>query len=168
MLAASSPDFKLIEILDFVAGVAYLIDDQAKVAHRVALQTRATGGVGVGASDFGGGVPRSNAEQPQQTIEELEPQNIEGVVAHGTRTTITYPVDSRGNDQPIIATSEIWLSPELTEMVLAKFDNPPIGEGTTKLINITRAEPDSALFQPPPAYTILDEKDSFKMTLKRQ
>jgi len=31
------------------------------------------------------------------------------------------------------------------------------GENVTRLINVTRAEPEFSLFQPPPGYTIIEE-----------
>jgi hypothetical protein len=39
--------------------------------------------------------------------------------------------------------------------------DPRSGEQTQKLINISRSEPDASLFQPPPDYTIVDEKADF-------
>jgi hypothetical protein len=36
-----------------------------------------------------------------------------------------------------------------------------------KLINISRAEPDAALFLPPPDYTMVEDKDTITLNLKR-
>jgi hypothetical protein len=69
---------------------------------------------------------------------------------------------------PIVQTNETWRSGELKETVLSRNVDPRNGESVTKLININRAEPDPALFQPPAGYTIVDEKESFTITLKRQ
>jgi hypothetical protein len=98
----------------------------------------------------------------------LASKNIEGVVAEGTRGTTTWPVNSQGNDRPIVQTNETWRSAELKETVLTTTSDPRNGESVTKLIHISRAEPDLALFQPPAGYTIVDEKDPFTITIKRQ
>jgi hypothetical protein len=46
-------------------------------------------------------------------------------------------------------------------VILSKMSDPRSGEQTQKLINISRSEPDASLFQPPPDYTIVDEKADF-------
>jgi hypothetical protein len=185
VLGAHPPeDFRLTEISDPMAGLAYVLDDQNKVAHRITMTPRQAGppriSVGAGAGSVpggaegvgaGGALPRVRADsptQPQHTMEKLESKNIEGVIAEGTRGTTTWPVGSQGNDRPIVQTNETWRSGELKETVLSRNVDPRNGESVTKLININRAEPDPALFQPPAGYTIVDEKESFTITLKRQ
>jgi hypothetical protein len=180
-------DFRLIEIIDPAAGVAYLIDDRNKVAHRVTLQshppiqpaTRAAAsagsaltvvsGAGGVVSGTGGAIARAqtpDATSPQHLLEKLESEKIEGVFVEGTRRTTTWPVDSQGNDRPIVQSNESWFSPELKMMILVKNNDPRNGESVMKLINLSTAEPDASLFQPPVGYTIVDEKDSFTMTIK--
>ena len=78
-------------------------------------------------------------------------------MATGRRTTSTWPAGSQGNDRSIAMISEIWTSPELNITILTKDSDPRSGENTTKLINISRAEPDPSLFQPPLDYTIIHE-----------
>ena len=93
---------------------------------------------------------------------------IEGIVAEGTRTTTTYPVGLLGNDRPMVVKTEFWVSPQLQRFVLSKMTGPQTGDRTFRLTNISLAEPDPALFQPPPDYTIVDEKDTVTITLKRR
>jgi hypothetical protein len=190
VLGAHPPeDFRLTEIADPVAGFAYVLDDQNKVAHRITMTQRPPGaprisigpGAGSGSGSSiptgagglapGGAVRSVQADdptQPQHATEKLASKNIEGVIAEGTRNTTTWPVNSQGNDRPIVQTNETWRSAELKETVLTTNTDPRNGESITKLINISRAEPDPSLFQPPAGYTIVDEKDSFKITIKRQ
>jgi len=89
---------------------------------------------------------------------------------HGPRTrfTSTIPVGAQGNDRPLVSTTESWYSPELKTTALSTRSDPRNGESTTKLTNISRAEPDAALFLPPAGYQVVDEKDSFTVALKRQ
>jgi hypothetical protein len=106
--------------------------------------------------------PAQSAEtRPQMSDEKLGTQTIEGVIAEGTRYTMTWPVNSQGNDRPISAVSEIWTSPELKVTILSKSNDPRSGESIQKLINISRDEPSASLFQPPPDYTVVDEEGDF-------
>lgn len=98
----------------------------------------------------------NQSQEPQISHESLGTQTIEGILADGTRTTMVYPVGSVGNDRPITIVEETWTSPELKVTVLEKNSDPRNGESTTRLTNISRAEPDAALFQVPPDYQIVD------------
>jgi hypothetical protein len=103
----------------------------------------------------------TEATRPQITNERLGTQTVEGVLAEGTRHTTTWPVGAQGNDRPISMVSENWFSPELKVMILSKTTDPRSGEHTQKLTNISRGEPSSSLFQPPPEYTLVDEAGEF-------
>jgi hypothetical protein len=85
--------------------------------------------------------------------QDLGERIIEGVNAHGTRTTTTIPAGAIGNDQPLRIVSEEWFSPELQVLVLTKHSDPRSGETTYALSNIVRAEPDRALFEIPADYS---------------
>ncbi|RPI22480.1 MAG: hypothetical protein EHM61_22175 [Acidobacteria bacterium] len=95
------------------------------------------------------------------TTEQLGRQIIEGLEAEGKRTTITIPAGQIGNEQPIIITSEQWYSPELQTIIYSKRDDPMAGTTIYRLTNISRAEPDPALFQLPPDYTV--EREDVKV-----
>jgi hypothetical protein len=90
----------------------------------------------------------------------LGTETIEGVLAEGKRTTIVYPIGAVGNDRPITTVSETWMSTDLKTVVLSKHSDPRSGESTTRLTNISRAEPDPALFQIPSDYEIVDAQVS--------
>lgn len=86
--------------------------------------------------------------------EQLGKQNIEGVEADGTRTTITIPAGEIGNERAIEIVSERWYSPELQLVVMTRHSDPRFGETTYKLTNINRTEQAKSLFEVPPGYTI--------------
>lgn len=88
--------------------------------------------------------------------EALGSRNIEGVSATGTRTTRITDAGPMGNDKPIVSVTETWFSPELKMMVLTETDDGQSGHSIRKLINITRTEPASQLFQVPSDYTVKD------------
>ena len=179
----------IIEIIDPIGQSRYTLDTQNKVAHRQVLPASrpetigatTVGGGGGGGSTFaistgsGGGfgngqvvvrTPNATGKmidpaRPQMTTEKLASQTIEGVLVEGTRNTMIWPVGAQGNDRPITRTDETWMSPELKVVILHQTNDPRSGEQTQKLINIDRSEPDPSLFQPPPDYTIVDEKADF-------
>jgi hypothetical protein len=95
--------------------------------------------------------PGPNANEVK---EQLGKQNIEGVEAEGTRTTVTIPAGEIGNERPIEIVSERWYSPELQLVVMTRHSDPRFGETTYKLTNINRAEPAKSLFEVPSDYTI--------------
>lgn len=90
--------------------------------------------------------------------EDLGTQMIDGLWAHGTRTTTTIPVNAQGNDRPLVMISDNWFSDELKLQVLSKRSDPRSGETTDRLTNIDRSEPDPALFRPPADYTITESQ----------
>ncbi|HXP88601.1 MAG TPA: hypothetical protein VN841_27975 [Bryobacteraceae bacterium] len=168
------PPPTIIEITDPVEGVRYVLDSQSKVAHRAAAPQRAAvvevrNAAGQAVPAAVGFDPLSTAatqtralrpreaNAPQFATEDLGTQLIEGVTAQGRRQTVTYPIGAFGNDRPIVTTSETWTSPDLRVAVLTKSSDPRSGESTMRLTNISRTEPDPALFQPPPDYRIEEE-----------
>ena len=97
---------------------------------------------------------RTTPNSANEVKEQLGKQNIEGVEAEGTRTTVTIPAGEIGNERPIAIVSERWYSPELQLVVMTRHSDPRTGETTYKLTNINRAEPAKSLFEVPSDYTI--------------
>lgn len=165
----------VVEITDPVEGVRYTLDTQSKIAHRVKVQppSGAQGRSGILAGAIG--PPPQTQVVISQTLpatvrariegqqEKLPLQAIEGVLAEGVRHTIVVPEGAEGNDRPFSITTETWTAPELKMMVLTKSSDPRYGETITKLTNISRSEPDQALFQPPPDYQVVDETGAFSI-----
>jgi hypothetical protein len=81
--------------------------------------------------------------------ETLEPRQIEGLRAEGTKTTMTIAAGAVGNALPIEVVSERWYSPELQVVVLTRRFDPRFGETIYRLTNIVRAEPAADLFEVP-------------------
>ena len=88
------------------------------------------------------------------TTESLGKETIEGVLAEGTRTTMTIPAGEVGNEQPIQIVWERWYSPELQTVVMSKHSDPFVGETVYRLTNIVRSEPARTLFEVPSDYSI--------------
>jgi len=168
--AGSNTGPSVTEIADPVAGVHYLLDTRDHKARKVSTApTAAIAGTVpprppysanpqskpqiVRQSTF---VPNDQRQRPEISTESLGTQMIESVTAEGSRTTVIYPVGFMGNDRPITTVSETWTSPDLKMTVLSKNSDPRSGEHTTRLTNISRAEPDPTLFQVPSDYEIIE------------
>jgi hypothetical protein len=122
----------LTEILDPVAGVAYVLDEQHRVAHRLALPPATT----------------SAPEPVRGNREEIGTEIIEGVRTVGTRISGAL-------------TLEMWDSPELKVNLVTRSSNGY----TTRLINLSRAEPDLARFLPPAGWTVVNHDQPFTLDL---
>ena len=91
-----------------------------------------------------------------ETIEKLGIAEIEGVMAEGTRTTMTIAAGSVGNQLPIEVVTERWYSPALQMAVRITRRDPRSGETIYRLTNLSRTEPPADLFVPPSDYQVLD------------
>jgi hypothetical protein len=112
---------------------------------------------GGGGGQGGAVMMRSRApDDPNTRKEDLAPQNMEGVMATGSRTTTLIPPGQIGNVQEIRIVSEQWFSDDLQVLVMTRHTDPRSGENVYRLRNIVRAEPDPSLFAPPADYTIQD------------
>jgi hypothetical protein len=181
-LATETPP-AFIEIVDPVAGFRYSFDQRGRTAHRTPFgpvrvpKGTVSGGVATRMAVLSSGSPlppppplapalRTSAASPTQSAsqpprpeiihESLGTQNFESVLAEGTKTTTTWPVGFFGNDRPITTVNETWTWRELGMAVLTRTADPRSGETTTRLSNISQAEPDAALFQIPADYEIVD------------
>lgn len=164
---ASSELPVFIEIFDPVGGYRYSFDSKGHTAYRSPLGPRAIAKnlqlpaarpvitpnpqAVAARRSAGASMPR-----PEVSTEQLGTQTIEGVLAEGVRVTTTFPVGLVGNDRPLAMVTETWTSPEIGMAVLRKTSDPRSGETTMKLTNISHAEPDASLFQPPAGYEIVD------------
>ncbi len=83
------------------------------------------------------------------TTEDLGGKTLAGLVTAGTRTTT---VESTGK-----LVREIWFSEELKIAVTDTFTEPRGQQNTIEIRDITRAEPDAALFDLPRGYTVKDQ-----------
>jgi hypothetical protein len=156
----------MIEISDPVSGARYTLDPRSRTARKFpsappppptgTMATSQRFAVPAANPALPLPSPDSQPPRPQFSHESLGTQTIDGVLAEGARTTVTYPIGAVGNDRPITTVSETWTSPELKTVVLRKNSDPRNGESITRLTNISRVEPDPSLFQIPSDYEIVD------------
>lgn len=158
--------FSIVEVRDPVEGFAYVMDEENKIAHRLVL-------VEPGTSPRLMTAPVRSAAavakaKTESTTEKIGPENMEGLLVEGMKSTRTTPVGEVGNDRPLVTTNESWFSKELNVTVLMRTSDPRSGDHTTRLTNVSRTSPDPSLFAPPPSYKVVEEKDSFSIVIKRQ
>jgi hypothetical protein len=163
---------RIVTIMNPVEGVHYSLDPVRKVAMRSPMPARkgVPGGVArtqvvIGTGPFeaaqGGHIMTTDVDTivtrrgpDQGRTETLGTSLVEGVQAEGTRTVVTIPAGTIGNQAPIEMVSERWFSPELGVVVMSRRTDPRFGETTYRLQNIARGEPSPELFQVPPDYTV--------------
>ncbi len=148
-------------IHDPVASMSYVLDTTAHTVRQTQISTNG-GRRGPGPGPVPAGAPRPGGPRGQAiarnganvTTEDLGTQVVSGVNAQGTRVTRTIPAGSEGNDKAISIVRETWYSSDLQMVVMSKTTDPRFGETTYTLSNISRAEPDPALFAVPSGYTL--------------
>ena len=80
--------------------------------------------------------------------------HVAGIEARGSRQTRTIPPGEEGNELPLIVTNETWASRELGVTLVQITDNPRYGRNTFQVEELSRTEPDAAVFAPPAGYKI--------------
>jgi hypothetical protein len=81
--------------------------------------------------------------------EDLGDQVINGVMARGSRSTITIPEGQIGNDREIKVVSERWFSNDLGVLIKSSNNDPRFGETTFELTDILQGAQDPTLFEMP-------------------
>ena len=139
-----------VTITDPVAKVVRRLNPQNKTVSEMAMPQPHAGGAG---AHLGAG-RRFRQDSANIVKEDLGTQAVNGFPATGTRVTRTIPAGAVGNEQAIQIVRESWVSTDLKLPVMTKITDPRFGTTVTQLTNITRAEPDAALFQTPAGYTV--------------
>ena len=142
----------MIQISDPVEGFSYLILPQRDaVAYRHKLSQPATSAK-VSAQD-----QHSPAPEPKIATETLGVQQVEGLLATGTRTTRTTPAGAEGNDRALTTVRETWSSRDIGITLLEKTSDPRNGDSERRMTNLEHTEPEATLFQVPANYTLQDQ-----------
>ncbi|RVU49725.1 hypothetical protein [Rubrivivax rivuli] len=86
------------------------------------------------------------------TVQALPARDIEGLRAHGERSSWVIEAGKVGNEKPIQILREVWTSPELMLTLQTRDFDPRSGEVNYRLKNLKRGEPDPALMRVPADY----------------
>lgn len=157
-LTASGTPKKIVMISDPVAGVHFMLDDEQKVAHQMALHTHdGNRGQAEAAPAFAGKMQERMQQDEAAGLlkrESLGTQTINGLVTEGTRTTHTIPAGQIGNEKDLQVVSERWYSADLQIVLKSTRTDPRFGTTTYTVTNLQRTEPAAALFTVPAEYTV--------------
>ncbi len=164
-LAGSGNASKAVFINDPVTGNSYVLDSNRHTARQMpAMANRRRPAPDQGAAQGSNGTSRLGAESArggarQRAItgmktDDLGTQVIDGLAVQGKRVSRTITAAQAGSERDIEITTETWFSPELQMVIMSKTSDPRFGESVYKLTNISRAEPDPALFTIPSDYQL--------------
>jgi len=76
---------------------------------------------------------------------------VDGIPAHGVRTTVVYAAGPSGATVLLRRIHEVWTAPEM-RLVVKVVDGDPRGFETVWGLEDASLQPDPSLFQPPPGY----------------
>jgi hypothetical protein len=107
--------------------------------------------------------PDIDTDASSVTTMDLGNKTIEGILAHGVRTTVIYPVGHTTNKAPVTWIHEAWIAPEM-KLIVRVVEGYPSGEETVWGLERISLSPDSALFQPPGDYELQHRKNSIPWT----
>jgi hypothetical protein len=85
-------------------------------------------------------------------LEDLGTRSIDGVSVHGVREIQNLPAAWGQAGSEVVLTDEYWYSADLHMNIVVKHDDPRTGNVTMTLIQVTRGDPDPALFRIPDEY----------------
>jgi hypothetical protein len=152
-LVASGKSNSFVMIHDPVAGTAFILHPDTKIADQLPAHGRGMKNPGALQGKFEAHVQQEIANGTVKK-EDLGTQTINGVAAQGTRYTHTIPIGQIGNDKPITAVTERWYSADLQVVVKSTRTDPRFGTTTYTLTNVQRQEPAATLFTVPSDYTV--------------
>jgi hypothetical protein len=152
-LVASGKSNSFVMLHDPVAGTAFILHPDTKIADQLPASHRGTKNPGAMQDKFEAHVQQEIANGTLKK-EDLGTQTINGVAAQGTRYTSTIPIGQIGNDKPITVVTERWYSADLQVVVKSTRTDPRFGSTTYTVTNIQRQEPAATLFAVPADYTV--------------
>lgn len=90
------------------------------------------------------------------TRERMETTMLGDQEVEHTLETRTTNAGAEGNDKPLVSKREFWYQTELKINLAVKRSCSCGGTEELELTDLSRTEPDTALFEPPSGYTIVD------------
>jgi hypothetical protein len=157
----------LVQIQDPVQGMSYRLYPDTKTGLRMAIAvppakpaatTAAVAAPSAGAAkvaeQLAPALVAAAASGNQTASRSLGSKQMDGMTVEGSLSTRTVAAGAAGNAQPIVSSTESWYARDLRLMILSKSDDPRYGERSTRVQNLSRIEPPTALFGVPAEYTV--------------
>jgi hypothetical protein len=95
-------------------------------------------------------------ETKAATNTDLGEKMIAGVKAKGTRMETIIPAGAKGNDKPLVHTSEGWYAPDLATLVYSRTSMPEFGDTFMHVENLKFGDVPASTFALPDGYAIRD------------
>jgi hypothetical protein len=142
----------VVQIIDTTRGFMAILVPIARRAFLRTFPAYTTGASSSGVSLFGGPGLALSGEPGKRTVktEALGKRVIEGIEFEGELTTVTVE-----GERTLVATDESWFSKELGLFGL-RVTTGPGGKTTSRILRLSRNEPDASLFVIPSDYVIQD------------
>jgi hypothetical protein len=148
--ATATPPILTIHIYDPQSRTNTFIDPVNQAAwQNTLLRPPSTVPPEVGSIPLTGNSPAS----PYVKEEDLGTRRMEGVDVHGIRDTQTIPTETAGGKE-LTVVDEYWYSEDLRLNMLVIHKDPRTGEQTTTVTQLSRSEPDPAIFEIPSGYRV--------------
>ena len=157
----------LVQIQDPVAGMSYRLYPETKTGYRMVIAAPAPAAKTSGAAVTGAAAAAPDAARVAEQLAPALPaagattqsrslgtKQIDGMTAEGVEATVTVPAGAAGNVRPMVTTNEMWYAHDLRLVLLTRMSNPVTGESVTRMQNVSRLEPPTALFAVPGDYTV--------------
>lgn len=108
--------------------------------------------------------PIGNFGNDQRSVsrEDIANDTIDGLDVIGKRETVTIAAGVEGNNRPVTIVEEAWYSSDLEVNLLVSRKDPRQGTVVVHVVDLSRSDPDPALFQVPANYTVSDTRHSTK------
>lgn len=171
-IETGAPGSGRVMIHDPVGGFTVALDAAAKTAQKMSspqMPKVLAGSAANGAGPVTAIAVNSDIPERQPLTENLGTQTFGGTTAAGRGTTLTIAAGEIGNDRAIQVVSETWYSNDLQMVVRSSNSDPRFGDTTFELTNISRDEPDPALFRIPADYVVSEAKlPALRATLPKE
>jgi hypothetical protein len=147
----ATPPILSIHIYDPQTRTNTFIDPQQRLAWQNTLnRPPSTVPPEVGSIPLAGNSPAS----PYIKEEDLGTKRMEGVDVHGIRDTQTILAEANGGKE-VTVVDEYWNSEDLRLNMLAIHKDPRSGEQSAAVTQLSRGEPDPAIFEIPAGYKVI-------------
>jgi hypothetical protein len=138
-----------IAIADPATQTAYLICPERKEILRMTGLTSALPPGSLAAAQL------PDAASPVASTD-LGEKEIGGVKAHGSKSETTIPAGAKGNDKPLVHTTEMWFSTDLATPVYMHLSMPEFGDIVTHVENVKFGDVPASTFALPEGYAMRD------------
>ena len=153
---------KTVVVFDPVAGFNYTLDIASKTytrtplsGHETTYSIAVTGNLVSTSSVTGKAATRASAAPSGAQLEEELPANfMNGMLAKGSRVTLTIPAGTFGNHAALKVVNERWYSDDMQILLKSSNSDPRFGTTTYELTQLVPGPPDPSLFQVPADYRL--------------